>query len=93
MTKRPPDPGPSANQGFGPPGSRAEQRGRPSENAPAEEDETMQRKAPGADGLDPEALKKATEGKDRLVPREHLDEDVAVTGAPPDPDEGDESEV
>ncbi|MEO0500095.1 MAG: hypothetical protein AAF205_05995 [Pseudomonadota bacterium] len=40
-------------------------------------------KTPADDGLDPEALKKTIRSDEELIPVEQLNEDIAVTGAPP----------
>lgn len=86
--------GAEANQGFGPAGSPIEQRTGRDENPPAlkEQDAMSQaRKSPAQDGLDPEAMKKTVQSKDELLASEQLDEDLSVTGAPPEPDEGDQA--
>ncbi|MEE4349531.1 MAG: hypothetical protein V2J26_04820 [Pacificimonas sp.] len=40
-------------------------------------------KSPAKDGLDPQALKKTIDSEGELIAEEQLDEDLAVTGAPP----------
>ena len=77
-------PGPNANQGFGAPGSPSERDSARDSNAPASEGQDM--KHPTEDGLDPEAIRKKVKSSGELVGEEQLDEDLSVTGAPPEKD-------
>ena len=43
-------------------------------------------KHPTEDGLDPEAIRKKVKSSGELVGEEQLDEDLSVTGAPPEKD-------
>ena len=78
------EPGARANQGFGAPGGKAEQRTGQDSNAPAPKDDDMARQT--KDGLDPQAMKKRIESEGEIIAEEQLREDLAVTGAPPKKD-------
>ena len=66
------EPGARANQGFGAPGGKAEQRTGRDRNPPAPKDDDMAQ--PAKDGLDPQAMKKRIESEGEIIADEQLRE-------------------